>query len=146
MLVQPQSDGYSKRYFRLNRYRLFLKAYTYNSHEFTYDLKCCHFFQFFSFFSVFYRSTFVGSAWSSGFFFPATTANDLRLRRISIPDFIHFILTILILKREPVFPFFNIECQTRELLVPFYNVFGMTRSLTGDWTRDLPHSMPALYH
>ena len=31
-------------------------------------------------------------------------------------------------------------------LVPFYNVFGMTRSLTGDWTRDLPHSMPALYH
>ena len=25
----------------------------------------------------------------------------------------------------------------------FYNVFGMTRSLTGDWTRDLPHSKPA---
>jgi len=22
----------------------------------------------------------------------------------------------------------------------FYNVFGMTRSLTGDWTRDLSHS------
>ena len=28
--------------------------------------------------------------------------------------------------------------------VPFYNVFGMTRSLTGNWTRDLPHSKPAL--
>ena len=28
----------------------------------------------------------------------------------------------------------------------FYNVFGMTRSLTGDLTRDLPHSKPALYH
>ena len=28
----------------------------------------------------------------------------------------------------------------------FYNVFGMTRSLTGDWTRDLPHSKPSLYH
>ena len=27
----------------------------------------------------------------------------------------------------------------------FYNVLGMTRSLTGDWTRDLPHSKPALY-
>ena len=26
----------------------------------------------------------------------------------------------------------------------FYNVFGMTRSLTWDWTRDLPHSKPAL--
>ena len=40
---------------------------------------------------------------------------------------------------------FNVECQTRVLLVPFYNVFGMTRSLTGDWTQDLPHSKPALY-
>ena len=28
----------------------------------------------------------------------------------------------------------------------FYNVFGMTRSLTGDSTRDLPHSKSALYH
>ena len=28
----------------------------------------------------------------------------------------------------------------------FYNVFGMTRSLAGDWTRDIPHSKPALYH
>ena len=26
------------------------------------------------------------------------------------------------------------------------NVFGMMRSLTGDKTRDLPHSKPALYH
>ena len=26
----------------------------------------------------------------------------------------------------------------------FYNVFGMTRSLTGDWTRNLPQSKPAL--
>ena len=28
----------------------------------------------------------------------------------------------------------------------FDYVFGMTRSLSGDWTRDLPHSKPALYH
>ena len=28
---------------------------------------------------VFYRSTFVGSAWSFGVFIPATKANDLRL-------------------------------------------------------------------
>ena len=28
----------------------------------------------------------------------------------------------------------------------FYNVFGMTRSLTGDWTWNFPHSKPALYH
>ena len=27
-----------------------------------------------------------------------------------------------------------------------FNVFGVTRSLTQDWTRDLSHSMPALYH
>ena len=30
----------------------------------------------------------------------------------------HF-LTILILEKEPVFPLFNVQCQTRELLVPF---------------------------
>ena len=36
---------------------------------------------------------------------------------------------------------FNVECQTRELLVPF-----LWQSLTGDWTWDLPHSKPALYH
>ena len=28
----------------------------------------------------------------------------------------------------------------------FYRVFGMTRSLAGDWIRDLPHSKLALYH
>ena len=38
----------------------------------------------------------------------------------SIPDFIHYIFfPLLILQKEPVFPFFNVECQTRELLVPF---------------------------
>ena len=30
--------------------------------------------------------------------------------------------------------------------IPFYNVFGMTWSLTGDWTRDLPHLKQALFH
>ena len=54
----------------------------------------------------FLRSTFVGYAWSFGFLIPATTANDLRLRRISIPDFIHYIYSpILILRKEPVFSF-----------------------------------------
>ena len=33
-------------------------------------------------------------------------------------DQLHF-LTILILEKEQVFPFFNVECQTRVLLVPF---------------------------
>ena len=31
--------------------------------------------------------TFVGFAWSFGFFIPATTANDLQLRRIFYPRF-----------------------------------------------------------
>ena len=62
---------------------------------------------------------------------------------------ITFFLTILILEKEPEFPFFNVECQTRELLVPkksFYNIFGTMQSLTGDWLGHLPHSMPALFH
>ena len=55
-----------------------------------------------------------------------------------IPDFIHYIASI--------FPF---ECSVLNQGTTgfhFYNVFGMTRSLTGDWTRDFPHSKPALYH
>ena len=43
-----------------------------------------------------------------GFIIPATTANGLRLRRISIPDLIHFL--ILILEKKPVFSLFNVEC------------------------------------
>ena len=48
------------------------------------------------FFSV---STFVGSAWSFGFFIPATTANYTSdFEGFSIPDFIHYIyFPILIL-------------------------------------------------
>ena len=49
---------------------------------------------------------FSGSAWPFDFFIPATKANDLRLRTISIPDFIHYIVCpIFILQKEPVFPF-----------------------------------------
>ena len=48
------------------------------------------------------------------------SANDLRLPRIPIPDFIHYIVCpIFILQKEPVISLFNVECQTRELLVPF---------------------------
>ena len=53
-------------------------------------------------------------------------------------------ITFFVLERASI-SLFHVECQTRELLVPFYNIFGMTRSLTGDWTRDLPHSKSALY-
>jgi len=68
-----------------------------------------------------------------GFFIPATTANDLRLRRISIPDFIHYIFcSILILQKEPVFHFLMPSAKQGNYWYHFYNVFGMTRSLTGD--------------
>ena len=64
----------------------------------------------------------------------------------SIPDFIHYInFPILILEKEPVFPFLMFSAQQGNYWYHFYNVFGMTRSLTGEWTRDLPHSKPALY-
>ena len=54
------------------------------------------------------------------FFIPATTANDIRLRRISIPDFIHYILCpIFILQKEPVFLFLVLPAKTRELVFPF---------------------------
>mgnify|MGYP000163888099 CR=1 FL=1 len=82
-----------------------------------------------------YIRTFVSSAWSFVFFIPATTTNDLRLRKIS--DFytrsypLHYFL-ILILKNEPVFPFSMLSAKQGNYWYHFYNVLGMTRSLTGD--------------
>ena len=54
------------------------------------------------------------------FFIPATTANDLQLQKDFLSQIlsITFFIPILILQKEPVFPF-NVECQTRELLVSF---------------------------
>ena len=53
-------------------------------------MSCIHMLKFF--FVFFQHSTFFGSAWLFVFFIPITTANDLRLRRISIPDLIHYII------------------------------------------------------
>ena len=53
---------------------------------------------------------------------------------------------ILILLKEPVFPFSMLSAKQGNYWYHFYNVFDMTRSLTGDWTWDIPHSKPALYH
>ena len=67
--------------------------------------------------------------------------------RIFYPRFypLHF-CPILILQKEPVFPFLMFSAKQGNYWYHFYNVFGMTRSLTGDWTRDLSHSKPALHH
>ena len=82
------------------------------------------------------------------FFHPATMANDLRLSKgFSIPDFIHHIyFPILVLEKEPVFPFLMFSAKQGNNWYHLYNVFGITRSLTRDWIRDLPHSKQALYH
>ena len=56
---------------------------------------------------------------------------------------LHYFL-ILFLEKEPVFPFSMLSAKQVKYWYHFYNVFGMTRTLTGDWNRDLPHSMPAL--
>ena len=94
------------------------------------------------------------------------TSKDFYIR--SYP--LHYFL-ILILEKEPVFPFSMLSAKQGNYWYHFYNVFGMTRSLTEDWTRtsrtrsqhyitrllrrrslaedwtrDLPHSKPALYH
>jgi len=50
----------------------------------------------------------------------------------------------LILEKEPVFPILMFSAKQESYWYHFYNVFGMTRSLTGDWTRDL--LMPAFFH
>ena len=58
---------------------------------------------------------------------------------------LHYFL-ILILEKEPVFPFSILSAKQGNYWYHCYNVFGMTWSLTGDLTRDLPQSKPALYH
>ena len=90
-------------------------------------------------FFVFYRSTLVGSAWS--FFFSSPhkgqwppISKDFPSQILSITFF-----SILILQKELVFPFLMLSAKQGNYWYHFYNVFGMMRSLTGDWTRDLPH-------
>ena len=75
-----------------------------------------------------------------------TMANDIRLRRISTPDFIHYIVSpILTIEKEPVFSFLMLGAKQGNYWYHFDDVFRMTRSLTGDWTRKRLHSKPALY-
>ena len=87
------------------------------------------------FFSVRLLSVLRGHSFSS---FPPQWPMDSVFERISIPDLIHYIYScILILLKEPVFPFSMLSVKQGHYWYHFYNVFGMTRSLTGDWTRDL---------
>ena len=82
-------------------------------------------------------------------FFPSPPQRPMTsdFEGFSIPDFIHYIyFPILILEKEAVFPFWLFSAKQGNYWYHFYNVFDMTRSLTGDWTRDLPHLKPALYH
>ena len=84
----------------------------------------------------------------SVFFIPATTANDLRLRRSLYPRFYpsHLFSFLNPWERASIFPF---ECSVLNKGTTgtiFFNVFGMTRSLTWGWIRDLPHSKPVLYN
>ena len=52
---------------------------------------------------------------------------------VSIPDFIHYkYFPILILQKEPVFPFLMFSAKQGNYWYHFYNVFGLKRSLTGD--------------
>ena len=95
----------------------------------------------------FFVWTFVGSVWSFGFSSPSQRPMTSDFEGFSIPDFIHYIhFPIVILEKEPVFPFSMLSAEQGNFWYHFYSVFGMTRSLTGDWTRDLSHSKPALYH
>ena len=87
------------------------------------DNKCHHFLNLFLAFDFCWFCVIIR------FFHP----NDLRLRRISIPDLIHYIFCpIVVLQKELVFPFSMYSAKQGHYWYHFYNVFGMTRSLTGD--------------
>ena len=84
------------------------------------------------FFSVFFSVRLL-SAWSFGFFIPATTDNVVRLRRIFYPRLypLHLLSYLDSWERASIFPF---ECSVLNKGTTWYhfnNVFGMTRSLSG---------------
>ena len=94
-----------------------------------------------------FLETYVGSAWSFVFSSSPQRTITSDFKGFSIPDFIHYIyFPILILEKEPVFPVLMFSAKQENYWYHFYNVFGMTRSLTGNWTRDFRHSKPALNH
>ena len=57
---------------------------------------------------------------------------------------LHCFVPTYFFRKSQYFPFSMLSAKQGNYWYHFYNVFGMTRSLTGDWTRDLPHSKPAL--
>ena len=79
----------------------------------------------------FYPLPFVGSApqWPMTFNFEAFLSQIYPLH----------CCPILILEKEPVFPFIMLSAKQRNYWYCFYKVFGMKRSLTGEWIQDLLH-------
>ena len=82
------------------------------------SLQSQHSFFVFLFFSVRLLSVLRGHSF---FFIPATTANDLRLRRIFYPRFypLHLFSYLNSWERAIIFPLLNVQCWTRALPVPF---------------------------
>ena len=98
--------------------------------------ECNRFFFYYYYFFIFFGVwLFVVSAWSFGFFIPATTANEPRLRRIFYPRFypLHLYSYLNFCERASIFPF---ECSVLNKRTTGTNIFGKTRSLTGDWTKN----------
>ena len=88
-----------------------LNLYTYVHYKCLYIFwQSCYWLSWEIFTKKIYRSTFVGSAWLFVFFIPATTANDLRLRRIFYPSFypLHLLSYLNSWERASIFPF---ECS-----------------------------------
>ena len=102
------------------------------------------YFVFLSFFSVRLSSVLRGHSFFSSLHngqWPPTW-NEFLSQIVSIT----FIFLSKFLRKSQYFSFWMFSAKQGNYWYHFYNVFNMTRSLTGDWTRDLPHSMPALYH
>ena len=74
-------------------------------------------------------------------FFPSPPQRPMtsRLRRITMQDLIHYIIVLsYFLRKSQYFPFQCSVLDKGTTWYHFYNVFGMTRSLTGDRTREPP--------
>ena len=80
------------------------------------------------FFGVRLLSVLLGHAFFSS---PLQRPMTSDFKGLIIPDFIHFIyFPVLILEKDPVFPFWIFSAKQGHYWYYFHNVFGITRSLT----------------
>ena len=90
------------------------------------------------------RSICVGFAWSFCDFIRATNGQWPPTSKYFFPNCYPLLVCPILILEKNSSSLLILSAKEGNYWYHSYNVFGMMRFLTGDWTRDLPHSKPAL--